>query len=117
MNGKPMRNKIFFLLLMLLTAMHAAAQPYAFRAALPFHSHAGFYKVIITPEITAHSTAGLQDLRIRDMASHEVPYLLKTDSFALYHPYHPFAIISNARGSDGHTHIILRNDVTNPIEE
>ena len=105
------------LALLLLTAIGAGGQPYTFRTALRDVPAAGFYKVMITPAISAYTTPDSRDLRIADAADGEVPYLYGDNLPLRQGGFHPFAIAGRSKGADGHTHLLLRNDAPRAINE
>lgn len=114
MNGKTMLRKTVFATLIVLSAATAEGQRGSYRTALPAVSAAGFYKVMLTPEISAYSTADLRDIRIRDAQGREVSYLRNTDLSARQEGFQPFTVVSN-EVQDGNTNIVLRNETSHPI--
>jgi len=112
-----MRNKITLLLLALLTEMHAAAQQPALHAALPPISKEGFFRILITPEITAYTTHDGNDLRIIGPDGKEVPYLKEDSRDVSRNDIHLLRVISRSDGGDRHTHMILHNDADRPLNE
>lgn len=116
MKGKMMRRSNWFAVLCLLNAAGVQAQHHRYEAALPPVSAGAYYKVSVTPEVSAYSANDLHDLRIRDAADKEVPYLRSTELPQSWAGFTPFEIISESKGSDGNTHILLRNGSEQPIE-
>lgn len=76
------KNKIKILLALLLCGhlMVQAQGRYQWQSRLSATSGEGFYRVLISPSITARSDAGQRDLRVVDSAGHYVPYLIKSEA-------------------------------------
>lgn len=89
----------------------AGAQGQSFRQALPEVSAAGYYRIALTPALTARAAPDLHDLRLRDAAGAEISYLIdearKTWS---RRGFRPFRLLRQGREADGFTHILFYND-------
>jgi hypothetical protein len=116
MKGKMMQRSKCTAALCLLYAVNAQAQHHRYEAAVPPVSAGAYYKLPVTPEIGAYSASDLHDLRIRDAKGPEVPYLRSTELPQRWAGFVPFEIISQRKGVDGNTHLVLRNDSGQPIE-
>src|SRR4028118_1638990 len=116
MNVNRTLHRVWFLLQALLVANTVDAQRQTFRAPLPQVGSSGFYKVVVTPEVTAHSTADLHDVRIRDRQGREVPYLPSADAMIFGQGFHGFPIIRNEKSANGNTLILLGNDAKPEID-
>lgn len=108
-----LRRKSLFLLATLV-AVQAGAQRRLFRTPLPTVGAAGFYKVLITPEVTARSTTGLDDLRIKDRTGRDMPYLQSADMLLIGEDFHRFSI-RTGKSAAGSTQIDIINNASSPI--
>ncbi len=111
-----MLNKILLLLLAVSAALTAAAQQ-LYRAKLDPVSAPGFYRIILSPAISALADIDGRDLRLRDEAGRDLPYLksesrdLRSSSLQL------FPIISRDGDGAGRTRITFRNDAARAAQE
>ena len=76
------KNKTKILLALLLCGhlMVQAQDRYQWQSRLSATSGEGFYRVLISPSITARSDDSQRDLRVVDSAGHYVPYLIKSEA-------------------------------------
>lgn len=71
------RNKLLFSFLCLLIAGGSAAQSFSVRAPLSAVQKTGFYRIPVTPDLSARSALTFSDVRILDEAGRQVPYIIR----------------------------------------
>lgn len=71
-------NSIFVALLWACCSLPAFSQ-FAYKGSIPEVSESGYYHILLNPDVLSYSAPGLHDVRIKDQAGKEVPYLLRTE--------------------------------------
>ena len=74
------RNKIILTLLLCVSILAQAQDRYQWQSRLSATSGEGFYRVLISPPITARSDASQRDIRVVDSAGHYVPCLIHSEA-------------------------------------
>ena len=122
-NNKHMNNihinmKKYTLAVMLVmgSILNSNAQQFAYKSKVDKVKKDGFYKIKLSPEISAQSNAYMNDLRLFDQTGKEVPYLYKKES-----PYQSdvdfvsYAILENQTGEEWQT-VVVENGAKTPID-
>lgn len=108
-----LRNALFFPALLATLSLSAQQR---FQAGLPPVGATGFYRVVITPEVTAHSAPDLRDLRLLQKRGGEVPYLHSADADAFSQNFRSFQIAKKGKTPAGNTEIVLHSGEGQALE-
>ena len=101
---------ICFLGVFLLLAQLSSGQHFQYQAALPLVPASNFYKIQLTPAITAHLQNPFYDIRLYDAKKQEVPYLMMRDQPVQTHKlFRNYEVISNTSTPNVGTSLVLRN--------
>jgi hypothetical protein len=111
-----MRNYILLVLSLVIFSPLCFSQAYKAQAALPPVDRDGFYRVLLTPDISVHASEGFSNVRIFSDKGQEVPYLLETNSGSkVTDTFNEYIIEQKLQIEDSCTIIILSNNSDNPI--
>ena len=108
--------KHFYLICLLFCFAHASAQPFSAEASLTVPGTDGFYRVLISPEVSAYLNNESTDIRIFDDQGREVPYVAEAES-RLYRTerFVEYEVVSKTSRSRCCTELLLRNASRTPI--
>lgn len=109
-------RSVVLVFIFLLMKFSVPAQSFGLHGMLEEVRTSGFYRISITPALTALSNADLSDLRIRDSASGQfVPYILRTESSVTREEvFNEFRLLTNT--TEGrYTTVIAENLQPMPI--
>lgn len=108
-----MKKLSLIILLVLSFDMDIKAQQFSHKAKLEKVTKDGFYTIQLTPDISAHAEAYMQDLRLFDNDGKEVPYLYRKQStYQSNDDFVSYAILENEEKGDWQTLIIENGEVT-----
>lgn len=114
---KPQCNKVLLLLILLLPVF-TTAQHFQHQALLNSVKQTGFYRIPVTPELSAYMQTNFSDVRIKDDKGKVVPYIVRN------HPpkwqnalFKPFPIVENVLNDSGNSEIIFKKDIAAPINK
>src|SRR5437667_3888185 len=79
MKRKRLSRYLLLYGMLLLVFRSRAQDTFAYEAPLDTVGPAGFYKIILTPEVVARCKQNLFDVRIRDAHGQFIPYVLQSD--------------------------------------
>ncbi len=111
--------KYFITGLLLLSATLATAQNAArFFSKLPVITKAGFYRINLQPAVVANCQDNLEDLRLLDTASRQVPFVIQTDPPAFTeNSFIELPVLSTELAPDKQTHITIGNTSNKTISK
>ena len=109
--------KKLVILILLFGSAYAYSQSFDREASLPAVSEDGFYKVLLSSDITQHLNDQLSDIRIFDHQHREVPYLLQTESPEHYRErFVEYEMVRKESRPRRSTSLVLRNRNKTPID-
>lgn len=110
-----MRYLILFLVFTVV-CISGSGQDFRGSAELPKVSADGFYRVMISPEMTTHLNENLTNIRIVDSNGTEVPYLMQVEK-PMSHSlkFRAYEILEKTQTKNCCTTIILHNPSSDPI--
>jgi hypothetical protein len=105
---QKMRNLVTALLIVVCGA--ATAQQYSAEAMLPSVEKDGFYRITISPEISALLTFRFANVRVTDRNGEQVPYILEEAQEISSAEFVPYTILEKEQRSGCCTNLVLEND-------
>ncbi len=72
------RNRFCLLVIFLFVTLTVSAQEFALRAAIDSVRETGFYKIAVSPQLSAFAKADLSDVRMADEKGTFVPYIIRS---------------------------------------
>jgi len=118
---KIINNIICSLGALLLFQFSYAQQDYQYNAEIKNITKTGFYKIHLTPEVSAKcKEAGdvITDLRIFDENKLQVPYLVRYDNiFLKNNNFLSFPMLENKIDKNGNTNVVIENTDTGLLKE
>jgi hypothetical protein len=113
-----MTLKPFKLLLLVLAPVLLHAQNYHRQCHVQQVSAPGFYRILLTPEITGQMKSDLSDIRLFDEKDTEIPYLLYKDTAHRgVDRFVSYEIVEKEYKQGCCSHIVVKNTLANSIEE
>jgi hypothetical protein len=117
---KSLNKKSLLTYIFLVFGQLIVAQQYKFRSSIDTVHQTGFYKIIISPEISAHCKIGFSDIRIIDSTRQEIPFIVR-NSFPRFDSVHymfiEFPIIKNELTDSGKSILIIKNQLAGSLYE
>jgi hypothetical protein len=109
-------SRYLYILTILLAANQAGAQGFAGEARLSQVSADGFYRVTLTPEVSAYLSDGFHDIRIFDAQNKEVPFLMEEERPAYsFRTFNEYEILEKKQAPGCCTSVVLHNPARNSI--
>jgi len=110
MKRKPNYKIVIAFGLLLIAANCFAQNDFAYKAILGEVKQAGFYKIVLPPDIIAKCQYYLEDIRILDDKSNQAAYIIKQDAAQFVESsFMEFPIIKKTKEIDKQTHIVIGN--------
>ena len=111
-------NKIIFLLMCICLPVLVQAQQFRYQCITDTVKQTGFYRIPITPEMSAHMQTDFRDVRILNSKQQQVSYLIRTHKLKWQNDiFYPFPIIDNTLDDSGHSVIVIQKNVNYPIPD
>jgi len=109
MKNKRTTTKRLLLVLFIVYGQVGFAQNFTYKSKINSIAKNAFYKVLLSSELSAHSSNHLEDLRIIDNKGKEIPYLLtKESSYGSKSNFIQYTILENKNDNQWQT-IIIEN--------
>ena len=103
-------KKIVLVFIFCCSLLTAGAQQYGYKAPLDTIKKNGFYRIAVTPELSAHIKTDFSDLRVIDDNDKWVPHIIKPDlPFFQENAFQEFPIISYEIADSGRSALIINN--------
>jgi hypothetical protein len=108
--------KHFYLICLALCFAQASAQTFSAEASLPSPETDGFYRILISPEVSVYLNNEITDIRIFDNNGREVPYVAESESpVNQAERFVEYEILNKESKSGCCTALMLRNASRTPI--
>ncbi|MDB5253093.1 MAG: hypothetical protein JWP27_2262 [Flaviaesturariibacter sp.] len=95
-------HRILVSVVLLLVALSSQAQRHRVKADLPAVGTTGFYRIDVTPALSAEANSDLSDVRIVDEGGRQAPYVLR-QAMPSASVFHPFQVLSQVTDSSNTT--------------
>jgi hypothetical protein len=116
---KKSLNKSFYILGLIFFAGNSWGQSnFNWQAKLDSVKTAGSYQINLQPFLTACLQPDLRDVRILDVQGNMVPYIIRSDLPSFKETdFSELPILSNQKGADKQTHIVIENKNKGSLQE
>jgi hypothetical protein len=110
-------KKILIATLLVLISLAAFSQQFKASSPLPVVEKDGFYRILLTPEISCYANQEFSNIRIMDEAGREVPYLFASQpSNRVVQYFREYKIEQKLQLEDSCTVLIIKNPSSKPIQ-
>ncbi len=114
----PLNKQSIMLVFCFVCFAKSKAQNYTYSAALDTVKKSGFYKINITPQLSAHIKTDFTDIRIADEKGKWIPHLIK-NSLPLFEPFSftEFPLLTNKVNDSGKSILIVESNTNKKNKE